>query len=120
MAAGPVIVAEQLPDDHYAKKISLVFRDAFQKANGVPSTDAFSAYAFDAWLIFSDAAKRAKAKAKPGTPEFHDALRDALFSVKDLAGTQGDLHLHAGLELWVDERALVLVRLQNGTWVYSP
>ena len=80
-----------MPDDHYAKKISLAFREAYLKANGVPSTDSFAPYAFDAWLIFADAAVRAKAKAQPGTPEFHDALREALFSIKDLAGHAGAL-----------------------------
>lgn len=120
LATGPVIVAEQLPDDHYAKKISLVFKDAFQKANGAPSTDAFSAYAFDAWLIMSDAAKRAMATAKPGTPAFHKALHDAIFSTKDLAGTEGIYTFTPASSYGSDARALVMVRLQNGTWVYSP
>ena len=68
VSAGPVIVAEQLPDSHFSKKISLDFRAAYQKANGMPTTDGFSAYSFDAWLVFLDAAKRAMATAKPGTP----------------------------------------------------
>jgi len=33
LSAGPVIVAEQLPDRHFAKKLSLDFRAAYQKAN---------------------------------------------------------------------------------------
>ena len=60
----PVLVADQLPDTHYAKKLSLAFRAAHLKANGVASTDSFAPYAFDAWLIFADAAARAKAKAR--------------------------------------------------------
>ena len=56
---GPVIVAEQLPDDYPTKKIALDFRAAFQKVNGAPTTDAFSAYSFDGWLVFADAAARA-------------------------------------------------------------
>ncbi len=42
-SGGPVVVADQLPDDHYAKKIALAFREAHQKANGTPSTDSFRA-----------------------------------------------------------------------------
>ena len=61
---GPVIVAEQLPDSNATKKVSLAFRDAYQKANNAPTTDAFSAYAFDGWLVMIDAAKRALAKAQ--------------------------------------------------------
>ena len=59
MPTGPVIVAEQLPDDYPTKKIALDFRAAFQKVNNAPTTDAFSAYSFDGWLVFADAATRA-------------------------------------------------------------
>ena len=48
----------------------MAFRAAYKKANGVSTTDAFSPYAFDAWLVFLDSAKRALAKAKPGTQDF--------------------------------------------------
>ena len=100
VSTGPVIVADQLPKDHYAREPSLAFRTAFQKANGAPTTDAFSAYAFDAWLIMTDAAKRAMANgAKPGTPEFREALNDAIFSTKELPGHGGDLQFHAGIRL---------------------
>lgn len=120
VSTGPVIVAEQLPEDHYARAISLAFRDAYQKANGVPTTDAFSAYAFDAWLIMSDAAKRAIAKAKPGTPEFHEALNEAIFATKDLPGTEGIYTFTQASAYGSDARSLVVVRLQNGVWTYSP
>jgi branched-chain amino acid transport system substrate-binding protein len=119
-SGGPVLVADQLPDTHYAKKLSLAFRAAHLKANGIASTDSFAPYAFDAWLIFADAAVRAKAKAAPGTPEFHRALRDALFSVKELAGTQGVYTFTAASGYGTDERSLVLVRLVNGAWQYVP
>jgi len=120
VSAGPVVVAEQLPDNHFSKKISMSFREAYQKANGAPSTDGFSAYSFDSWLIFIDAAKRAMAKAKPGTPEFRTALRDAIFTTKDVAGTHAIYNFKPGESYGVDERSLVLVRLVNGQWKYEP
>jgi branched-chain amino acid transport system substrate-binding protein len=120
VSAGPVIVAEQLPDTHFSKKISFAFREAHLKANNVPTTDGFSAYAFDAWLIFLDATKRAMATAKPGTPAFHAALRDAIFSTKDLVGTHAIYNFKPGESYGVDERGLVLVRLVNGAWKYEP
>ena len=119
-SGGPVIVADQLPDDHYAKKIALAFRAAYEKANGSASTDSFAPYAFDAWLLFADAAPRAKAKAAPGTPEFHAALREALFSIKNLAGTQGFYNFTPASAYGVDQRALVLMRLTGGKWIYEP
>jgi branched-chain amino acid transport system substrate-binding protein len=113
---GPVIVAEQLPDSNPTKKISLAFRDVYQKTNNAPTSDAFSAYSFDAWLVFIDAAKRAMQKAQPGTPEFREALRDALVSTKDVVGTHGVYNFQPGSYFGVDERARVLVQLQKGQW----
>ena len=121
VSAGPVIVAEQLPDSHFSKKISMDFRAAYQKANGVPTSDGFSAYSFDAWLVFLDAAKRAMATgAKPGTPEFRVALKNAIFSTKDLVGTHAIYNYKPSDSYGVDERALVMVRLVNGQWKYEP
>jgi len=121
VSAGPVIVAEQLPDSHFSKKISMDFRAAYQKANGVPTSDGFSAYSFDAWLVFLDAAKRAMATgAKPGTPEFRVALKNAIFSTKDLVGTHAIYNYKPTDSYGVDERALVMVRLVNGQWKYEP
>lgn len=113
---GPVIVAEQLPDSNPTKKISLVFRDIYQKTNNAPTGDAFSAYSFDAWLVFVDAAKRALAKAQPGTPEFREAFRDAMTTTKEVIGTHGVYNYQPGGFFGVDERARVLVQLQKGQW----
>ncbi len=121
VSAGPVIVAEQLPDTHFSKKISMDFRAAYQKANGMPTSDGFSAYSFDAWLVFLDAAKRAMATgAKPGTPEFRVALKNAIFSTKDLVGTHAIYNYKPSDSYGVDERSLVMVRLVNGQWKYEP
>jgi len=121
VSAGPVIVAEQLPDSHFSKKISMDFRAAYQKANGMPTSDGFSAYSFDAWLVFLDAAKRAMATgAKPGTPEFRVALKNAIFSTKDLVGTHAIYNYKPSDSYGVDDRALVMVRLVNGQWKYEP
>ena len=121
VSAGPVIVAEQLPDSHFSKKISMDFRAAYQKANGMPTSDGFSAYSFDAWLVFLDAAKRAMATgAMPGTPEFRVALKNAIFSTKDLVGSHAIYNYKPSDSYGVDERALVMVRLVNGQWKYEP
>jgi branched-chain amino acid transport system substrate-binding protein len=120
VSAGPVIVAEQLPDTHFSKKLSLAFRASYLKVNGTETTDGFSAYSFDAWLIFTEAAKRAMAKAKPGTPEFRTALKDEIFATKELAGVHAIYNFKPDSAYGVDERSLVLVRLSNGTWKYEP
>src|SRR5690606_21438895 len=52
MPTGPIIVAEQLSEDHPTKKIGLAFRAAFQKLHNAPTGDAFSAYSFDGYQVF--------------------------------------------------------------------
>jgi len=113
---GPVIVAEQLPDSNPVKKIGLEFRAAYLKVNNAPTTDAFSAYSFDGWLVFVDAAKRALASTPPGTPAFREALRDAMFGTKDLVGTHGVYSFAPNNNSGVDERARVIVTLEKGQW----
>ncbi len=117
-STGPIMVVEQLPDGNPTKKIGLTFKDAYQKANGAPSNDGFSAYAFDAWLVLSDASKRALAKAKPGSADFRAALRDELFNVKELPGTHGVFNFKEDSPYGTDMRALVLVKLQGGKWTF--
>jgi branched-chain amino acid transport system substrate-binding protein len=121
MPTGPVIVAEQLPDSYPTKKIALEFRNVFQKVNGTATTDAFSAYSFDAYLVFTDAAARAMAtKAQPGTPQFRAALRDAVFSTKEVVGTHGVYNFKQGNLYGVDDRARVIVQLEDGKWKLAP
>jgi len=121
MPTGPVIVAEQLPADYPTRKIALDFRGVFQKTNGAATTDAFSAYSFDAYLVFADAAARVLAtKAQPGTPQFRAALRDAIFSTKEVVGTHGVYNFKPGSLYGVDERARVIVKLDNGQWKLAP
>ena len=118
MPTGPVIVAEQLPADYPTRKIALDFRAIFQKVNNAPSSDAFSAYSFDAWLVFTDAASRTR--GEPGTPEFRQALRDAIVTTKEVVGTHGVYNFKAGDIYGVDQRARVLVKIDNGQWKLVP
>src|SRR4051812_1798303 len=117
---GPIIVAEQLPDSYPTKKVSMEFRNVFQKVNNAPTTDAFSAYSFDGYLVFADAASRALKTAEPGTPAFRVALRDAIMTTKEVVGTHGVYNFHKGELYGVDERARVIVKLENGHWKLVP
>ena len=123
MPTGPVIVAEQLPADSPTRKISMTYRESYQKTNGVVPSDAYSAYSFDGWLVFLDSAQRALAKSKvePGTPEFRQALRDAIFETKEVVGTHGVYNFKPGDLYGVDKRARVIVKLdKGGKWTLVP
>jgi branched-chain amino acid transport system substrate-binding protein len=120
VSAGPVIVTSQLPDSHFSKKIGTAFHKVFNKVNGGEADDGFSGYAFDGWLIFVEAAKTALKTAKPGTPEFHEALMQAIYSNKDVTGVHAVYNFKPTSYYGVDERSLVVVKLVDGKWVYQP
>jgi branched-chain amino acid transport system substrate-binding protein len=118
---GPVIVAEQLPESNPIRKVAMDFRAAYQKANGAVPTDAFSAYSFDAWLLFANAAERAiAAKGEPGTPAFRVALRDAIVNTKELVGTHGVYNFKPDNRYGSDDRSRVMVKLEKGEWKLVP
>jgi len=114
---GPVVVADQLPADHPSKEAAEAFKAAYMAANGEAPKDAFSAYAFDAWTVIADAVNRVDPGLEPGTAEYREALRDAIFETSDLPVTHGVLSFHLGSPYGADERAAVMVRLEGGNWV---
>ena len=120
VSAGPVIVTSQLPDSHFSKKIGTVFHDVFKKVNNAEADDGFSGYSFDGWLIFLNAAKTALKTAAPGTPEFHEALMQAIYADKDVAGVHAVYNFTPKSYYGVDERSLVVVKLEDGKWMYQP
>lgn len=120
VSAGPVIVTSQLPDSHFSKKIGTSFHEVFKKVNNSEADDGFSGYSFDGWLIFLNAAKVALKTAKPGTPEFHEALMQAIYANKDIAGVHAIYNFTPKSYYGVDERSLVVVKLVDGKWVYQP
>jgi branched-chain amino acid transport system substrate-binding protein len=119
--SGPVMVADQLPADSPVRKVALEYRKAYQQVHGAMPTDAFSAYTFDAWLLFADAAKRALAtKAEPGTPEFRQALHDAIGTTHELAGTHGVFTFKPNDPYGLDKRSAVVIKLEKGQWKLVP
>ena len=113
---GPVVVAEQLPADHPLKSVSMEFLKRYESAYGAASRNAFAAYAYDAVLVISAALPAAVKRAKPGTPEFRQAMRDAIEGVKELRGTHAVYSYSPTDHYGVDKRARVMVRVENGDW----
>jgi branched-chain amino acid transport system substrate-binding protein len=120
LPAGPVLVASQLPDGHPVKKSALAYIEKYEAANGKGSVSTFGAHAWDAGLLFERAAGEALKKAKPGTPEFRTALRDALEQVKDLPGAHGVFTMSPTDHLGLDQRGRVMVTIDSGAWKLMP
>jgi branched-chain amino acid transport system substrate-binding protein len=116
LPAGPILVAEQLPDSNPVKKVGMEYVKAYEAANGAGSVSTFGAHMFDAGILLADALPVALQSAKPGTPEFRAALRDALEGLKEVKGTQGVFNMTPTDHLGFDNRARVMVMIENGHW----
>ena len=113
---GPVLVPAQLPDSNASKKVALEYIKAYEGAYGAGSHSTFGAHTWDAGLMLQRAVPEALKKAKPGTPEFRTALRDAIENIKDLAATHGVFNFSPTDHKGLDGRAVVMVRVENGAW----
>jgi branched-chain amino acid transport system substrate-binding protein len=120
VSAGPVLVTPQLPASHFSKKIGTAFHEIFKNANGIEANDGFSGYSFDAWVVFLKAAETALKTAKPGTQAFREALMQAIYSDKEVAGVHAVYNFTPNSYYGVDDRSLVVVKLVDGNWVYQP
>jgi branched-chain amino acid transport system substrate-binding protein len=116
IAVGPVLVADQLPANHPVKATALAYYQAYEKANGKGSVSTFGGHLWDAAQLFIAAAPQALKKAQPGTPAFRAALRDSLEQIKDLKASHGVFNISPTDHLGLDQRARVMVRIENGAW----
>jgi branched-chain amino acid transport system substrate-binding protein len=121
LPAGPLLVAEQPPDSNEAKQSALVYVKAYEAKYGAGSTSSFGGHVWDAGqLVAATLPVALNTGAKPGTPEFRAAMRDALEGVKNLAASQGVFSVGAADHAGLDERSRVMVKVQDGKWVYQP
>ena len=117
VSSGPAVVAEQLPDSHPSKKRAVDFVTNYEKAYGVGSRNQFAAHAYDAAIVLEKIVPMALKKAKPGTPEFRAALRDAM-------ETAGRMVFSHGVMNWTDKdhwgytnETAVLLQVKDGKFV---
>jgi len=113
---GPMLLAEELPDSHPSKRAALDHVNAYEKVHGKDSRSTFGAHAWDAALLLGNAVPQALKKAKPGTPEFRKALRDAIETTKELPASHGVFTMSPTDHNGLDQRARVMVRVDGGTW----
>lgn len=78
VVSGPAVIAEQLPDSHPSKKVAIDFVQKYEAAVGAGLRNQFAGHAYDAQITLEKVIPVALKKAKPGTPEFRAAIRDAM------------------------------------------
>jgi branched-chain amino acid transport system substrate-binding protein len=120
LPAGPVLVAAQLPAGHPVKKSAMDYVTRYEAMYGKGSVSTFGAHAWDAGLLMQAAMTQALKKAQPGTQAFRTALRDALENTREVHGAHGIFNMSATDHLGLDQRARVMVKVENGAWKYQP
>ena len=119
LAAGPMLVIDEIADSNPTKKIAQNYIAQYQKQFGsVPAT--FGANTWDAGILLERAIPSALKVAKPGTQAFRVALRDALEKEREVIGCQGVFNMSVDNHNGMDERARVLVTVKDGKFRLVP
>ncbi len=116
VSSSPVVVADQLPTDHRLKQEGMRFIQVYEKAYGAGSRNALSAHAWDAYLILDKVIPVALKKARPGTIEFRNALRDALESVSGITITGGVLDYTSSDHWGYKDNDPIIMKVVNGDY----
>jgi branched-chain amino acid transport system substrate-binding protein len=116
LPAGPILVADQLPDSNPVKASALAYKSAYEKAYGVGTLSTFGGHAWDADQMLQRAIPEALKKAQPGTEAFRVALREALENIKDLPLSHGIMNTTPTDHNGFDNRARVMVQIIDGKW----
>jgi branched-chain amino acid transport system substrate-binding protein len=114
---GKMLVAESLPDTDPQKKVLLDFVAWYEKGTGKPRS-TFAGHAWDALQMTF----MAFGKVAPTMPldQARASVRDELEKVKSFAGTGGIFSMSTEDHVGLDERSMVLVRIEGGAWKYLP
>src|SRR6185369_1454364 len=117
VVSGPAVVAEQLPDSHPSKKAAVDFVTKYEKANGAGSRNQFAAHAYDFQLVMEKIVPVALKKAKPGTPEFRAALRDAIESMGRTVFSHGVMNWTKDDHWGYTNETGVMLQVEGGKFV---
>ena len=114
MASGPVMDPEDQPDEAQTKRPGLALNKQYEAKYGPRSQ--FAGHSYDAFLVLERVVPVALKTAKPGTPEFREAIRQALLTEREIAASQGVYNFTEKDRYGVDERARILLTVKDGKY----
>ncbi len=117
MAGGPLLAADDLPASNPIKAVAQGYIKVYEGRFGAGSMSTFGANTWDAGLLLQKTIPLALKKAKPGTPEFRIALREALEHAKEVVGAQGVFSMTPQNHNGMDQRSRVMMTVKGGKWV---
>jgi len=116
VVAGPVIAPTQLPDSNPSKKLAISFAEKYDKVYGAGTHNQFAGHAHDVIVVLEKALPIALKKAKPGTPEFRTALRDAFETMGRTVVAHGTLNWTKDDHWGYTNDTGVIFKVVNGDW----
>ena len=117
VVSGPAVVAEQLPDNHPSKAVAVDFVTKYEAAYGKGSRSQFAGHGYDAKVMLEKILPVALKKAKPGTPEFRAALRDATEGMGRTIFSHGVMNWTATDHWGYTNETGVLLKVVDGKFV---
>lgn len=120
LAVAPVLVAEQLPANDPTKKPGMEYVQKYESQYGPGTRSLFGSTAWTALNWLQAAVPVALKQAKPHTPEFRKALRDALEGMHEIVSPEGVFNMSSSNHNGIDTRGQVMVEIKDGKWKYIP
>jgi branched-chain amino acid transport system substrate-binding protein len=117
MASGPVMNPEGQPDSALTRKPGVALNTAYEAKYGPNSRSQFAGHAYDAFEVLKRVVPAALKNAKPGTPEFHEAIRQAFMSEHEIAATQGVYNWTEKDRSGLDDRSRIILTVKDGKYV---
>jgi branched-chain amino acid transport system substrate-binding protein len=117
VVSGPAVVAEQLADSHPSKAVAVDFVTKYEAAYGKGSRNQFAGHAYDAQIMLEKVLPVALKKAKPGTPEFRAALRDAVEGMGRTIFSHGVMNWTKDDHWGYTNETGVMLKVVNGQFV---
>ncbi len=117
VVSGPAMVGAQLPDNHPSKKAALDFLASYEKAYGAGTANQFAGHSYDARLVLEKVIPMALKKAKPGTPEFRAALKEAMETMGRTVFSHGVMNWSATDHWGYTMETGVMLKVSDGKFV---
>ena len=117
MASGPVMSPETQPDSALTKKPGLALNAAYEAKYGANSRSQFAGHSYDAFEVLKRIIPTALKTAKPGTPEFREAIRQAFLTEREIAASQGVYNFTEKDRNGLDDRSRIILTVKDGKYV---
>jgi branched-chain amino acid transport system substrate-binding protein len=117
MASGPVMSPETQPDTALTKKPGLALDTAYEAKYGPNSRSQFAGHSYDAFEVLKRVIPTALKTAKPGTPEFREAIRQAFLTEREIPASQGVYNFTEKDRYGLDDRSRIILTVKDGKYI---